>query len=154
MTASPRLLPTAHFDNASQPYLRELGRLVIAASRLDALCAVLDEFTSSDDDELTAWMTGAHSLLDGRTRLFAAAASGHFTGASSDAVRVVMPDDTVVAADAEYVERMIQRIHRHDASGQLLHLRLDVPAESASPDPIELRPEAPSHAAANREASG
>jgi hypothetical protein len=154
VTASLRPLPTAQLDNASQPYLRELGRLVIAASRLDELAHILDAFAATPDDELAAWTTGAHALLDGRSRLFAAAASGHFTGAGGDAIHVVMPDDTVVAADAEYLERMIQRIHRHDVSGHLLHLRLDVPAEGTGQDPIELRPDASSPASPDLEASG
>jgi hypothetical protein len=164
-------LPTAQLDSASQPYLRELGRMVIAGSRLEelsrsiaSLTAAVDDDTPIDEvldalskrlprrkpplergllDELEAWIVGARMLLDARSRVFAASASGHFTGAGSDAVHVVMPDESVVAADTEYLERMIQRMHRHDVSGHLLHLQLEQTAVGAGSgsDPIALRPE-------------
>ena len=168
-TQTPRQLPTAHIDNASQPYLRELGRLVIAGSRLDELVRAIASLTGpvADDtpivevlsalsarlprrkpaldralsDEMEAWITGTAMLLDARSRIFAAAASGHFTGATSDAVHVEMPDSSVVAADTEYLERMIQRMHRQDVSGHLLHLQLDPQLSAGGSEPIALHPE-------------
>lgn len=159
-STEPLPLPSAQLDSASQPFLRELGRLVIASSRLDQIDAAVASLHrprkgSALATELDAWRSGAALLHEACVRVFAAAASGHFSGSSSDCIRVQTPDGTTVAADTEYLERMLQRIHRHDVSGHLLHLKLDVPAEAAvTADPVSLRPDQPAAASDQSQAAG
>ncbi|HWH26033.1 MAG TPA: hypothetical protein VNT53_05250 [Pseudolysinimonas sp.] len=167
MSNFPRLLPTAQLESASHPYVRELGRLVIASSRLEVLTraiavrlgaeiegltvdAMLDQIgvrlkrrtlgiEASLADDVTAWVSGTRILLEARTRLFAEAAFGHFAGTGADAIQLVTPDGSRVSMDAEYLERMIQRIHRHDVGGHLLYADLEVLAhEGEASEPIAL----------------
>ncbi|MBI5160628.1 MAG: hypothetical protein HY996_04325 [Micrococcales bacterium] len=142
-----------HADTADDRYLRQLGRLVVAVSRLEAtsvaicrgMCvnpgnpglltalaaaarraeAGMPPWAQVRCEDLMRWSAIARRLLDERDRLLIGIAAHRFTGSEGDAARVTAPDGTVFPADERFLDRMIHRVHRHEAAGLDLRMRLE-----------------------------
>lgn len=144
---------TRRADGAGERYLRQLGRFVVAISRLESTSSGLCRAMSVDTaitgmrsalaevgrragdgmppwsavrcDDLQRWVEIAGRMMDERDRLFVAIAEHRFTGSEGDAARVRGQDGTVYAADERYLERMLSRIARHEVIGGDLRVRLE-----------------------------
>lgn len=142
-----------HADTADDRYLRQLGRLVVAVSRLEAASAAvcrgmrvhpahptlvaalpvaarraesgMPPWAQVRCEDLIRWTEIACRILDERDRLLIGIAAHRFTGSEGDAARVTAPDGTVYPADERFLDRMIARVHRHEAAGLDLRTRLE-----------------------------
>jgi hypothetical protein len=102
MTAEKQLFP-----HLSTHYLKALGELLICGISLQA---VLDTGAGSE-----AWRARAAQLVDESVRLGEAAAVAGGRGG----VRVEMSDGSTVVADADYLNRLVRKMHRHQSLGLL-----------------------------------
>lgn len=95
------------FPHLSTHYLKALGELLICGI---ALQAVLDTGAGSE-----AWRSRATELVGESVRFAEAAAGARGRGM----VRVEMNDGSTVVADAEYLNRLVRKMHRHQSLGLL-----------------------------------
>jgi hypothetical protein len=104
MTTAGRQL----FPQYPTHYLKSLGELLLCSI---ALQAALDAETPHTEQ----WRGRAHELVDESLRIgdAAAAAAGH------RALLVQLADGSTVVADAEYLNMLVRKMHRHYSLGPL-----------------------------------
>jgi hypothetical protein len=104
MTTNQRQL----FPQFSTHYLKALGELLICGVALQSL---LDAENRCSD----AWRARARDLADEALLI----GEGVVAAAGRRVVRVELKDGSTVVADADYVNKLVHKLHRHHSLGLL-----------------------------------
>jgi hypothetical protein len=115
-------------------FLRALGEMVIAASRLEQLEISTVE-PAETDSRMPLWAKRARELLDERDRFIHAASSAH---EGSTIVRVTARDGSVVPGDAPYIVHLAARMNRHRGAGLAMGVPLAPGYESTATGPMPI----------------
>jgi hypothetical protein len=115
-------------------FLRALGELIIAGSRLEQLDISTVE-PAETDNRLLLWAQRANELLDERDR-FVQAAGIATEGASI--IKVTTRDGSVIAGDAPYMVHLAERILRHRGAGLAMNVPLAPGFESTATGPMPI----------------
>ena len=115
-------------------FLRALGELVIAGSRLEQLEISTVEPAESDSRG-PLWAKRARELLDERDRFVHAAAVAHD---GSTIIRVTARDGSVIAGDATYIVHLAARMNRHRGAGLAMGVPLAPGFESTATGPMPI----------------
>ncbi len=125
---------TLRAATTNNEFLRAMGELVIAASRLEQLDISTVE-PAETDNRLLMWSQRAIELLDERDRFLQAAAVAH-DGATI--IRVTSRDGSVIAGDAPYIVHLATRITRHRGAGLAMNVPLAPGFESTATGPMPI----------------
>jgi hypothetical protein len=125
---------TLRAATTNNAFLRAMGELVIAASRLEQLDISTVE-PAETDNRLLMWSQRANELLDERDRFLQAAAVAH-DGATI--IRVTSRDGSVIAGDATYIVNLATRITRHRGAGLAMNVPLAAGFESTATGPMPI----------------
>ena len=113
-------------------FLRALGELVIAGSRLEQLEISTVE-PAEADSRGPLWAKRAVELLDERDRFIHAASIAHD---GSTIIKVTARDGSVVAGDATYIVHLAARMNRHRGAGLAMGVPLAPGFESTATGPM------------------
>jgi hypothetical protein len=125
---------TLRAATTNNEFLRALGELIIAGSRLEQLDISTVE-PAETDNRLLLWAQRANELLDERDRFVQAAGVAH-EGASI--IKVTTRDGSVIAGDAPYMVHLAARILRHRGAGLAMNVPLAPGFESTATGPMPI----------------